>query len=188
MSTRSVPDAAPMLARGGLVGVAAWLLGYLVTYLLHGGNVRDALATDILEFLAGDPVTWKLVGWLYFNAHFVDASVPGLLGSSTVNLLSGAEDAALLVLYVVPPVALLGAGVFLAGGTDEPATAAREGAAVALGYLLVSLVAAFAVRITVADAVAGPVLVTAVLLAGLVYPFVFGALGGAAVAAVAGSE
>ena len=186
MSTRSAPDMAPILARGGLVGVAAWLLGYLVTYLLHSGSVRDALGTNILEFLAGDPITWKLVGWLYFNAHFVDASVPGLFGSSTVNLLSDAEEAALLVLYVLPPLALLAAGAFVARGTTDTAGAAKEGAAVALGYLLVSLVAAFAVRITVADAVAGPVLVTAVLLGGLVYPLVFGAVGGAATAVVTG--
>ena len=184
MSTRSVPDVAPVLARGGLVGVAAWLLGYLVTYLLHSGSVRESLGTTVLEFLAGDPVTWKLIGWLYFNAHFVDASVPGLFGDSTVNFLSGAEEATLLVLYVLPPLALLAGGVFVARGTTEPVAAAREGAAVALGYVLASLVAAFAVRITVADAVAGPVLVTAVLLAGLVYPLVFGALGGAATAVV----
>jgi len=186
MSTRSVPDVAPVLARGGLVGVAAWLLGYLVTYLLHSGNVRDALGTAILEFLAGDPVTWKLIGWLYFNAHFVDASVPGLFGSSTTNLLSGAEEATLLVLYVLPPLVLVAVGAFVARGTTETAEAAKEGAAVTAGYLPASLVAAFAVRISVGDAVAGPVFVTAVLLAGLVYPLVFGVVGGVATAVVSG--
>jgi len=62
MSTGSVPDIAPVLARGGLVGVAAWLLGYLVRYLLQSGSARDALGTNILESLAGDPVIWKLIG------------------------------------------------------------------------------------------------------------------------------
>lgn len=192
MSTGSVPDSARSLGRGTVAGLGAWLVGYLVTYLLHSGGVRDALATDVLELLAGDPVTWKLIGWLYFNAHFVDASVPGLLGRSTVNLLSGAEELGLLALYVLPPVALLVAGAVAAyGRADADAGAvegAKTGAAVALGYLLASLVGAVAVRITVADAVAGPSLVTAVLLAGLVYPLVFGAVGGAVATVVAGPE
>ena len=187
MSTRSVPDTARSLGRGAVAGLAAWLFGYLVTYLLHAGGVRDALATDVLEFLAGDPVTWKLVGWLYFNAHFVDASVPGLLGRSTVNLLSGAEQPALLVLYALPPATLLATGAVTAYGASETGEGTKSGAAVAVGYLLASLVAAFLVRISVVDAVAGPSLVTAVLLAGLVYPLVFGTVGGA-VAVVAGSE
>ena len=185
MSTRSVPGPARSLGRGAVAGPGAWLLGYLVTYLLHAGGVRDALATDVLEFLAGDPVTWKLVGWLYFNAHFVDASVPGPLGRSTVNLLSGAEEPGLLVLYVLPPVALLAAGAVAAYGASEPLEGAKAGAPVALGYALASLVAAVAVRISIADAVAGPPLVTAVLLAGLVYPLVFGAAGGAVTGLVA---
>lgn len=188
MSTRSVSGAAVPLARGGLVGLAAWLLGYLVTHLLHAGAVRETLATGLLEFLTDDPVTWKLIGWLFFNAHFVDASIPGLIGRSTASLLSGAEAPGLLVLYVLPPVVLLAAGAIAGRGATDPAEGARAGAAVALGYLLASLVGAVAVRISVADAVAGPSLVTAVLLAGLVYPLVFGALGGAVPAVVAGRE
>ena len=185
MSTRSVPGPARSLGRGAVAGPGAWLLGYLVTYLLHAGGVRDALATDVLEFLAGDPVTWKLVGWLYFNAHFVDASVPGPLGRSTVNLLSGAEQPALLALYALPPVTLLATGAVTAYGASETGEGTKSGAAVAVGYLLASLVAAFLVRISVVDAVAGPSLVTAVLLAGLVYPLVFGAAGGAVTGLVA---
>jgi len=182
MSTRSESDAAVTLARGGLVGLAAWLLGYLVTFLLHAGSVREAFATNVLEFLAGDPVTWKLVGWLYFNAHFVATSIPGLFGDSTTNFLSGAEEITLLVLYVLPPLVLLAAGAAVARGSSDPTEGAKAGGAVAPGYLVASVVGAFVVRISVADAVAGPSLVTAILLAGVVYPLVFGALGGGATA------
>ena len=178
MSTRSESDAAVTLARGGLVGLAVWLLGYLVTYLLHAGNIREAFATNVVEFLAGDPVTWKLVGWLYFNAHFVATSIPGLFGDSSTNFLSGAEDITLTALYVVPPLLLLVAGAAVARGANDPAEGAKTGGALALGYLVASAVGAFLVQISVADAVAGPSLVTAILLAGAVYPLVFGALGG----------
>lgn len=186
MSTRSESDAAVTLARGGLVGLAAWLLGYLVTFLLHAGSIRDAFATDVVEFLAGDPVTWKLVGWLYFNAHFVATSIPGLFGDSTTNFLSGAEDVTLLVLYVVPPLVLLVAGAAVARGVSDPTEGAKTGAALALGYFVASAVGAFLVRISVADAVAGPSLVTAILLAGVLYPLVFGAIGGVVPAALSG--
>jgi len=186
MSTRSESDTAVLLARGGLVGLAAWLLGYLVTFLLHAGSVREAFATNVIEFFAGDPVTWKLIGWLYFNAHFVATSVPGLFGSSNTNFLSGAEEVTLLVLYVVPIVVLLAAGAAVARGTSDPTEGAKAGATVALGYLVASVVGAFLVRISVGDAVAGPALVTAILLSGIVYPLVFGGIGGAAAASLAG--
>jgi hypothetical protein len=188
MSTRPESDAAVTLARGGLVGLAAWLLGYLVTFLFHAGSIREAFATDVVEFLAGDPVTWKLVGWLYFNAHFVATSIPGLFGDSTTNVLSGAEDVTLLALYVLPPVVLLAAGAAVARGVSDPTEGAKTGAAVALGYLVASAVGAFLVRISVADAVAGPALVTAILLAGAVYPLVFGALGGVVPAVLSGRQ
>jgi hypothetical protein len=186
MSTRSESDTAVLLTRGGLVGLAAWLLGYLVTFLLHAGNVREAFATTVIEFFAGDPVTWKLVGWLFFNAHFVATSIPGLFGDSSTNFLSGAEEFTLLVLYVVPPLVLLVAGAAVARGVSDPAEGAKTGAALALGYVVASALGAFLVRISVADAVAGPALVTAILLAGLVYPLVFGGLGGAAAATLGG--
>ena len=186
MSTRSESDAAVTLARGGLVGLAVWLLGYLVTFLLHAENVREAFATNVIEFFAGDPVTWKLVGWLFFNAHFVATSIPGLFGDSNSNFLSGAEDITLLVLYVVPPLLLLIAGAAVARGVNDPTEGAKTGGALAVGYVVASAVSAFLVRISVADAVAGPTLVTAILLAGAVYPLVFGGLGGAAAATLGG--
>ncbi|MFB6150491.1 MAG: hypothetical protein ABEJ40_01670 [Haloarculaceae archaeon] len=111
--------------RSALVGAAAWLGGYLVTHLLSAGSVRDALATEVIEFFANEPVTWKLVGWLFYNAHFVDATVPGLVGRSTVNALSGADEPGLLVLYAVPPVLLAVAGTAAArGGAPDPADGA----------------------------------------------------------------
>ena len=60
----------------------------------------------------------------------------------------------------------------------DPTSAARNGAAVMLGYLPLSVIGAVLFAVSVGDATAGPDLVTAVLLAGMVYPLVFGAVGG----------
>jgi hypothetical protein len=176
------------IGRGAAAGVGAYLLGYLVTYLLHGSSIRDAFVTGVIEFFAGDPVAWKLVGWLFYNAHGVAATVPGLFGESTVNFVAEGEGLALTGLYVVVAVTLVAAGLAVAWGRGSVADGARAGATVVLGYLPLAVVGAFLFRVSVDDAVAGPTLVTAILLAGLFYPLVLGAVGGAVAGAVGGTD
>lgn len=161
-------------------GVGAWLLGYLLVYVLHGSRIRNSFGTDVLEIFTGDPVTWKLAGWLFYNAHNVAVQVPGILGigSGTVNFVARADEPGMTVLFFVPPVLLILAGVVTAWDTaEDPTTAARNGGAVALGYLPLSLAGVFLFAVGGDDS-AGPILVTGVLLAGLVYPLIFGAVGG----------
>ncbi|QLH82701.1 transporter [Halosimplex pelagicum] len=174
-------DAKRAAGRGLAGGIAAWILGYLVVYLLHGSSIQNSFGSDVLEVFTGEPVAWKLVGWLFYNAHNVAVQI-SLFGQRSVNLVAGAEEAALTALFALPPVLLVLAGAVAAWNTAaDPTTAARNGAAVALGYLPLSLAGAVLFAIGSGDgASAGPALVTAVLLAGLVYPLVFGAVGGLA--------
>ena len=51
------------------------------------------------------------------------------------------------------------------------------------GYLVLSVVGAFLFEVTVGDASGAPALLPAIVLAGLLYPVVFGAAGGAVAAA-----
>lgn len=179
MASNSRGTAIPVV-RGAMVGLAAWLAGYLVTYLLHASDIRGSMASDVLEFLSNDAGTWKLVGWLYHNAHFVDTTYPGLVGRSSGNALTGAEDPALTALFVVPVLALVLAGAFVArGAATNPESGAKAGATVVVGYALATVVSAFVLRVSIGDSPAGPALVTAVLLAGVVYPLVLGGVGGA---------
>ena len=165
---------------GGLAGgIAAWVVGYLVVYLLNASEIENSLGSGVLEALTNENVTWKLVGWLFYNAHNVTIKTPGFFGQSAQNFVAGSEEAALTALFVLPPVLLLAAGVVVAWNTAaDPTSAARNGAAVVLGYLPLSIAGAVLFAVSVGDATAGPDLVTAVLLAGLVYPLVFGAVGG----------
>jgi hypothetical protein len=168
------------LGAGALGGVLAYLLGYALTYAATGQRIENSIASRILEVATGDPGTWKIVGWVFYNEHFVTTEIPGLLGSTATNFVGG-EDGFAAALFLLPPVLLLLAGGVAAAvsHTETPLSGALSGATVLLGYLPLGVVGAFLFGIDVGDATAGPTLVTAILLVGIVYPLVFGAVGGA---------
>ena len=182
--TRSPTTTASARPDGRTLGVAAlggvltYLVGYALTYAAVGQEVSNSLAARVLEIATGDPGTWQLVGWVFYNAHYVSVEVPGLFGSTSVNLVGETFSTALLV---VPPLVLVAGSVAVAvlGGVESPVAGAVAGVAVVLGYLPLAVVGAVAVGIDIGDATAGPTLVPAILLVGLVYPLVFGAAGGA---------
>ena len=80
-----VPHARTTLI-GAAGGALAFLLTYALTYAVAGQQLSNSLASRVLELATGDPGTWKLVGWVFFNAHYVTTEVPGLFGSTAVNL------------------------------------------------------------------------------------------------------
>lgn len=181
----STVDSATLL-RGGVAGVAASLLGYLVTYAWKAPAVDDALGgiNAVAELVGVQAVpTWKGVGWLYLNAHVVATRVPALGGGDRhVNFIDASDDGSLVLLYVLVPVLLVLAGAATAryGRSDRIADAAASGAAVLAGYLPVAVGLAFAASHTFGGGVTiAPDPVTAVAIAGLVYPAFFGAVGGA---------
>ena len=168
---------------GAVAGAAAYLLGYLSVYVTQSGRIEEGLSglNFLAELFGGDPIsTWQVSGWLFYNAHFVETVSPAVFGgTSSRNLLMQAEGAGYLLL--VPPVLLLAAGL-VAGrvaGAESPLDGARSGAFVLAGYLPLALVGAFLFRYAVGDGTVAPDIVTAALLAGAVYPGVFGAIGGA---------
>jgi hypothetical protein len=97
------------------------------------------------------------------------------------NLIAQADGGTLTLLYVVPPVLLVVAGLAASriAGATEPADGAKAGAFVIAGYLPLAVVGAFLFRHSVGGGTVAPALVTAVLLAGAVYPAALGAVGGA---------
>lgn len=178
---KQTPDARS-LAYGAVGGAVAFFLGYLVTYLVAAPPIRRSFADQLVSFLTGDPGVWKLVGWVFFNAHYVDVLVPGVLfgGEQAVNLIDATQSIP-AYLFAVPVVLLLLAGLVVAALSGERGLrqGALVGASVTVAYLPLAVLGAFVVGITAGDATAGPDLVTATLLAGLVYPLALGAIGGA---------
>ncbi|MFD1685808.1 transporter [Halobellus litoreus] len=177
------------LGTAAVGGVLSYLVAYAITYAVTGQQIANSLAARVLEIATGDPGTWKLVGWVFYSAHYVTSEIPGLFGSTAVNLV-GRGDTFPAALFLLPPVVLVVAGALVAvvGRSETAVAGAVGGASVTLGYLPLAVAGAFLFSIAVGDSTAGPTLVTAVLLAGLVYPLVFGALGGAVGSFASGSR
>ncbi|WP_276258349.1 hypothetical protein [Haloglomus litoreum] len=166
----SVGDRDVPLGVGAAVGAVAELVGYLLVFIITSGSIRDNVLRQ-----ATDIPTWKAVGWVFFNAHFVETMIDlGFLGSGTGSFIG--EDGFSPILYAVPPLVLIAAGLAVGQyrDIDEPVEALLGAVPLTLGYLVLVLVDLFAFQ---ADGT-GPVFATGILLAGLVYPLVFGTVGG----------
>ncbi|GGN97857.1 hypothetical protein [Haloarcula pellucida] len=164
-------------------GAVAFVLAYVLVYALSISVVRDSLLTGIAEAFGDENAAWKIVGWVFFNAQFVTTTVtvdvPLLGGTDAVNFVAE-SDALSPVLYVIPPALLTAAGLAAArvDGAVETARALRVGPAVTLGYLPLAVIGALLFAVSVGEGSGGsPDLLTAVVLAGILYPVVFGTLG-----------
>ncbi|MFB6118639.1 transporter [Halosegnis sp.] len=156
-------------------GAAAWVVGYLVMYLAAADRIRESLLAPV--FQAANIEVWQAIGWLFFNAHFVSTTVElGLFGTGVVNAVGG-DDGFTSLLYLLAPVLLTAAGGVVGRVTDaaemDAANAALAGAATVFGYGVLSVVGLLAV--TTPNVAPDPV--TAVVLAGVLYPVTFGVAG-----------
>lgn len=185
-------------SRSGLLGgvgtgAGAFGLGYLFTYALSISVVRDSAIAQLAEAFGDGGATWKMVGWVFFNAHgattTLDVEVPIFGGTSAVNFVAESEGLS-PVLYGIPPALLVAAGLAAArmAGSTDPADALRIGPAVAAGYLPLVLVGAVLFTVSVGASAGKPTLVTTVGLAGVVYPVVFGTVGAAVGATLGAGE
>lgn len=186
MSTTERSDTVRRLAAGTAGGLVAYVLGYLVVYATQRGRVGEELRgfNVFADLFGGDPIpAWQAVGWVFYNAHLVATELPAPLGGTrVVNFIAETDAGSLTAMYVVPPVLLFVAGL-LAGriaSATEPTEGALAGGLVAVGYLPLALFGVVAFGYSIGDGTIAPVLLTAGLLAGIVYPAVFGALGGTA--------
>lgn len=176
------------LREGAIYGAAAYVVGYILTYVLVSldgeADLGQLGGTDIVS-------PYQVVGWVFYAAHFVDTEFTGLGMSESANLLSeGTYQFPTLLYYAIPIVALVGAGYLLADnlGLDdaESGDAARAGAMVAAGYLPLAAVGAFVFTVEESQSAMGqtvtismgPPTTTAIVLAGIVFPVVLGAIGG----------
>ncbi|WP_247730565.1 hypothetical protein [Halovivax limisalsi] len=187
-SLESATDSSRIAASAG-IGVLAAAVGYLLATLL----IRDEVAQNL------DPIAeWKGTAWYYFSAHFVEleasGAVGGFSGSDSVNLIaeSGSQNAELL--YALPPLVLLVGGAFLASrlGARDLGEAVTTGAPITVGYGVVMGLGALVVESSSQGAVFGiewggsaaPALLPAIVLAGILYPLVFGTAGAVAATAL----
>lgn len=180
------------LRRSAGLGFVAAVLGYLPAYVLATVD-RAAYLGVTLPAESGDPApmrtvlepaTATLAGWLWYNAHFVPTSLPtadvgaGLRTLTNVNLIHAVGGVGLL-LHLVPPLLLAGAGyAMVRSGSVGAAMALSGGASVAVGYIPLVIVGGFVFTHPVeSGVVASPAGIPAVV-AAIAYPLVFGGAGG----------
>lgn len=166
-------------ALGALTGVGAFFAGYVLTWILAGTKAAQLSVEG--PFGTGIP-EWKSRLWVYFDSHFVGTQLPAVSGpGDDISVGGGVVDTVGLLgieyLYVVPILVLLLGGGILAWrfGSREPYDGMRAGMLVLVGYLPVAVLAMMAGQ----EAGVGPSPLRSVVIAGLVYPLFFGAVGGA---------
>lgn len=170
---------------GALAGTATWIVGYALTALVVLARIEGSELGEISGNVESGG-TIDFVGWVFFNSHFVDTVIEagflGFGGTRSVSYVGG--DGFTPLLYVVPVALLVTAGVFVgrSSGVTDTAEGAVAGALAAPAYLTLSAVGAVVFRVS-SEALGAtfsgrPELVPAIVLAGIVFPVVFGSLGG----------
>jgi len=193
MRRRRLTAAGRRAATGGLLGLRVlgaaaagfltFVLGFLLTYLAKSGQVSS-------QRFGGGPSTEHYVSWLFFKMHNVGHRATASVGSRSRS--EAFDPSTWRVwedwLFAVPPVLLLVAGLVVGvlWADGRARSGALYGASLVLGYLPMALVLglfseysdsrqSFTGTVSVS---AGPKLPEALLLAGAVYPLVFGVVGG----------
>lgn len=178
------------LVPGAVAGVVAWLLGYVFTYLLTATDLENSGLNRFIELFGGESATYELVGWVFFNAHFVDITYENVGIARPPPSFIGGENGFTALLFLLPAALLFIAGlaVVRSQGITDRNDGAVAGALVVLGYLVLSIIGVFLFTVTVGDATGAPDLLPAIVVAGIFYPAVFGAAGGAVAGQTAGSS
>ncbi|MXV62564.1 hypothetical protein GS429_10915 [Natronorubrum sp. JWXQ-INN-674] len=188
---REVSRGSSIAASAGL-GVLAAAIGYLVTYVLVAGEVREVFDGEVTE--------WKGVAWYFYNAHMVDIETTGSFGSfggsSTADFIAQSSSSSATLLYVVPPLVLLGIGALLAiqWNVTDIGEGVIAGVPVTIGYAVVMGLGALVAESSSEGTIFGieaagsiaPEFVPAIVLGGILYPLVFATAGAVLAAVVAG--
>ena len=172
---------------GGILGLAAWVGGYALTYLIVAPEIRESPLHQFVEAFEGSPATYEMAGWVFFNAHFVQTvfrDVP-IVGSVTTSFLG--NDGFHPGLHAIPIVILVAIGLGLAyyRYAGSPLEGALATAPIVPGYVLGALAGVVLFTVQIGGARGAPDVVPAILMAGIAYPIVFaigaGAISGALV-------
>jgi len=192
--SRSSTTLRSALVPGAVAGIAAFLAGYVLTFVLKSGEVSELLTRSLGEAGGGGitpPGDWQVVGWFFFQMHTVATETTlALNGQTQTSTTTGSVESWMLL---VPIVLLAAAGFVVARrvGSREILAGAQAGATVVVGYVVLAVVFAFLTAWSAsvsafggtASVTIGPALVTGILTAGIIYPLAAGAVGGAFAAA-----
>ena len=173
------------LFAGVVAGVLAFSVGYFLTrHMVQMGTVPST------EVEAGESI---VAGWFFYNAHHVPlaeslSAFGETMTASGYDLLDMDSTSEYLdFLYVIPPLILFIFGVLAAaseGKTRSISLAFVNGASIVVGYLIAVIIGLviFAESITTMGVTGTlrPDIIQSLIIAGVVYPVIFGGIGGVA--------
>lgn len=169
------------LKQGAVYGALSFVVGYLITAVVIVIGETEEFTEDMLE----------TTGWIYYNAQFadiettVDGGELGALAETSFNTLTDDQifglDVPSVVYHLIPVAVLVATGYVLATevNAQEITDGAVAGATLSLGTTVLAVVGTFLFTINEQSLSISPVLIDSVLLVGVVFPVVFGAIGGA---------
>lgn len=188
---------ATTVATGAVAGAVAFLVGYGITYAIRGSEVLQQFqqgfaggaGTTMSQLGIDPPSTMSLVGWVFYVGHNsnIEISVSAAGQSQTMSV--GGSFSADPILMIAPAVLLILAGFAVAYVSDVSPRGyglSLAGATVTAGYGVLAIVGVFLFSWSVsvsqgfvsADMTVRPALMTSILLVGLLYPAIFGGIGG----------
>ena len=159
-------------------------------------QIENTELGDISESAGDGGGGIDFIGWVFFNSHFVDTIITadflGFGGSSATSFIGG--DGFSPVLYLIPVALLVGSGLAVgrSQGVTETVDGAIAGVSVLPSYLVLSAVGTVVFRVSteaLGSSFSGqPDLLPSILVAGVVFPAVFGAIGGVVAANTDGGQ
>lgn len=178
-------DYVSVLRRGSRFGAAGWLVGIVVSFVLFrspslqpGQGLAGANIDTILVQVPG----WRLSAYTYYGGHFVRITPEDLMyGSANMALHVGGVA---LLAFLLPAITLLVAG-YLYTQRQNPETlsdARRYGTGIVGGYAVLMVLGRFLFNYSTTDSYGNQWAITLsfgrTVVFALVYPVVFGAVGG----------
>ncbi len=178
---------------GVIGGAVSFVAGYLLTLVVVAVIETEDSSENLVE----------VAGQLYYNAQFVavERTVDGGGGgfgaqlAQEFNYLTDGDfsqtlDAPVILYHLIPVIVLFAGGYAIARSADarELKDGAIAGATVALGAVVVALLGTFVFSFSSGGVTTSPALVEGVLLAGVVFPGLLGAAGGAVSTQVGSSQ
>jgi len=191
--TRQSSGSSPPFVTGAIGGAVSFVAGYLLTLVVVAVIESEDSSENLVEF----------AGQLYYNAQFVavESSISasgggfGAQSEQEFNYLTDGDfsqilDAPVLLYHLIPVLVLFAGGYAVARFVDarELQEGAIAGAMIALGAVVVALLGTVVFSFSSDGVTTGPVLVEGVLLAGVVFPGLLGAAGGALSTQVGSSQ
>lgn len=166
---------------GALFGAAAYVVSYIVTFVF--------MSLDGVSRMPSEVPFWKTVGWIFYGVHFVNSELSVNGQSQSIDIFQEASaNSALtstipeLVYYLAPIVILISAGYFTYLRATEvnlsTSNAAAVGGTVIVGYFVLGIIGKFVFSESRAVGTFAPELAMSVVLLGIIYPLIFGGIGG----------